>query len=84
MSQVRYRFADRRVGRASGGALLMTDSQSDTHYFRTVVNEIEAEAQRRSASGEYPRALLRSLDEEFRRWIPDASLETVLKTRSEA
>ncbi len=75
MSQVRYRFAERRVGRASGGALLMTDSQSDARYFRSVVNEIEAEAQRRTASGEYPRALLRSLDEEFRRWIPDASLE---------
>ncbi len=53
----------------------MTDSQSDATYFESVVNEIEAEAQRRSASGDYPRALLRSLDEEFRRWIPDASLE---------
>ncbi len=53
----------------------MTDSQSDATYFESVVSEIEAEAQRRSASGDYPRALLRSLDEEFRRWIPDASLE---------
>ena len=53
----------------------MNDSQSDATYFESVVSEIEAEAQRRSASGEYPRALLRSLDEEFRRWIPDASLE---------
>ena len=53
----------------------MTDSQSDATYFESVVREIEAEAQRRSASGDYPRALLRSLDEEFRRWIPDASLE---------
>jgi hypothetical protein len=53
----------------------MNDSQSDATYFESVVREIEAEAQRRSASGEYPRALLRSLDEEFRRWIPDASLE---------
>ena len=53
----------------------MTDSQSDANYFKEVVAEIEAEAQRRSSSGEYPRALLRSLDEEFRRWIPDASLE---------
>ena len=53
----------------------MIDSQSDANYFQSVVTEIEAEAKRRSASGEYPRALLRSLDEEFRRWIPDASLE---------
>ncbi|HAX05806.1 MAG TPA: hypothetical protein DCX77_09025 [Acidimicrobiaceae bacterium] len=53
----------------------MSDSESDANYFKEVVAEIEAEAQRRSSSGEYPRALLRSLDEEFRRWIPDASLE---------
>ena len=53
----------------------MSDSQSDASYFKEVVAEIEAEAQRRSSSGEYPRALLRSLDEEFRRWVPDASLE---------
>ena len=53
----------------------MTESQNDANYFRSVVTEIEAEAKRRSTSGEYPRALLRSLDEEFRRWIPDASLE---------
>ena len=53
----------------------MSDAQSDASYFKEVVAEIEAEAQRRSSSGEYPRALLRSLDEEFRRWVPDASLE---------
>ncbi len=53
----------------------MSDSRSDASYFKEVVTEIEAEAQRRASSGEYPRALLRSLDEEFRRWIPDASLE---------
>ena len=54
----------------------MSDSQSDAEYFQEVVAEIELEARRRAASGEYPRALLRSLDEEFRRWIPDASLES--------
>ena len=53
----------------------MSDSQSDASYFKEVVAEIEAEAQRRSSSGDYPRALLRSLDDEFRRWVPDASLE---------
>ena len=53
----------------------MSDSQSDADYFQEVVAEIELEARRRAATGEYPRALLRSLDEEFRRWIPDASLE---------
>lgn len=44
----------------------------DAAYFAGVVAEIEAEAHRRTESGDYPRALLRSLDEEFRRWIPDA------------
>ena len=53
----------------------MSDSQSDADYFQQVVAEIELEARRRAATGEYPRTLLRSLDEEFRRWIPDASLE---------
>ena len=53
----------------------MSDSQSDADYFQEVVAEIEAEARSRAATGEYPRALLRSLEEEFRRWIPDASLE---------
>ncbi|MFT7650210.1 MAG: hypothetical protein ACI8Y4_004979 [Candidatus Poriferisodalaceae bacterium] len=47
----------------------------DADHLATVVAEIEAEAERRIASGEYPRALLRSLDEEFRRWIPDGSRE---------
>ncbi|MEC7915301.1 MAG: hypothetical protein VX963_03380 [Actinomycetota bacterium] len=53
----------------------MSDSQSDTDYFQEIVAEIETEARNRAATGEYPRALLRSLEEEFRRWIPDASLE---------
>ena len=44
---------------------------ADAKYFASVVAEIEAEAARRTADGDYPRALLRSLDEEFRRWIPD-------------
>lgn len=49
----------------------MTDaSTDDAAYFASVVAEIEAEAQRRTDDGDYPRALLRSLDEEFRRWIP--------------
>lgn len=46
-------------------------TDSDAAYFAGVVAEIEAEAERRTADGDYPRALLRSLDEEFRRWIPD-------------
>ncbi len=49
----------------------MSNSESDAAYFEKVVAEIEAEAERRTADGHYPRALLRSLDEEFRRWIPD-------------
>ena len=53
----------------------MSDSESDAQYFQNVVAEIEAEAKRRSTAGEYPRALLRSLEEEFRRWVPDATLE---------
>ncbi|MGY9072945.1 MAG: hypothetical protein ACKVHU_08370 [Acidimicrobiales bacterium] len=52
----------------------MTTS-SDADHLATVVAEIEAEAERRIVSGDYPRALLRSLDEEFRRWIPDSSRE---------
>lgn len=48
-----------------------THDSDDAAYFAGVVAEIEAEAERRTAEGEYPRALLRSLDEEFRRWIPD-------------
>ena len=58
----------------------MSDSQSDASYFKEVVAEIEAEAQRRSSSGEYPRALLRSLDEEFRRWIPVSNTHLTLTT----
>ncbi len=49
----------------------MPNTESDAAYFERVVAEIEAEAERRTADGQYPRALLRSLDEEFRRWIPD-------------
>jgi hypothetical protein len=52
-----------------------TAPDEDGSYFASVVAEIEAEAARRSQAGEYPRELLRSLDEEFRRWIPDGSRE---------
>ena len=50
----------------------MSDSQSDADYFQEVVTEIELEARRRAATMNTPVELLRSLDEEFRRWIPDA------------
>jgi len=51
----------------------MTEPQSDADFFASVVAEIENEAQIRATSGEYPRALLRTLDEEFRRWLPDSA-----------
>ena len=52
------------------------DATADAAYFAGVVADIEAEAARRTADGDYPRALLRSLDEEFRRWIPDTGRGT--------
>ncbi|MDG2113192.1 MAG: hypothetical protein P8N02_11335, partial [Actinomycetota bacterium] len=56
---------------AQDGSPTAVPTDPDAMFFAGVVAEIEAEAERRTADGDYPRALLRSLDEEFRRWIPD-------------
>ncbi len=51
-------------------------SHDDAAFFASVVAEVEQEAARRTEEGDYPRALLRRLDETFRRWIPEGGRST--------